>query len=217
MNLGFNARATDKLRFQGFYTLSRSTGNVLLGADEFRLTHIESQPDLGGGGYGGHKDVSVNPLDPNCHDICQGNLLTDARHKVTVGATYTAPWDINVSGVFRYHSARPVLVYDGRDLNGDGYNVDLAPGQLLASGRGHSFEQADIALSKDFTFTGSIGIEIIAQVFNIFNASNPTYYNGRRFNTDGTPNPDFGKPFAFSGDTHQGEQRLLQLAARVHF
>jgi len=25
------------------------------------------------------------------------------------------------------------------------------------------------------------------------------------------------KPFAFAGDTHQGEQRLLQLAARVHF
>ncbi|HET9795560.1 MAG TPA: TonB-dependent receptor, partial [Thermoanaerobaculia bacterium] len=217
MNLGFNARVSNKLRFQGFYTLSHATGNVLLGADEFRLTHSDAQPDLGGSSYGGRKDVSVNPLDPNCHDICKGDLFTDARHKVTLGGTYSAPWGINVSGVIRYRSATPYLAYDGRDLNGDGYNIDLQPGHHLMEARGHSFEQTDIAISKDFTFTGSLGVEIIAQVFNIFNATNPAYYNGRQFLADGTPNPDFGKPQAFAGDTHQGEQRLLQLAARVHF
>ena len=217
MNLGFNARLSDKLRFQGFYTLSHATGNVLLGADEFRLTHSDAQPDLGGSSYGGRKDVSVNPLDPNCKDVCKGNLFTDARHKITLGAVYSAPWGINVSGVFRYRSATPFLEYDGRDLNGDGYNLDLDPGHSLLDARGHSFEQTDIAFSKDFIFSGSVGIEIIAQVFNVFNASNPAYYNGRRFFADGTPNPQFGKPQAFAGDTHQGEQRLLQLAARVHF
>jgi hypothetical protein len=212
---------SNKLRVQGFYTLSRATGNVLLGADEFRLSHADAQPDLGGSGYGGRKDVSVNPLDPNCSDVCKGDLFTDARHKVTFGATYSAPWGINLSGVFRYRSATPYLAYDGRDLNGDGYNIDLAPGEHLMDKRGHSFEQTDIAISKDFLFTGSVGIEIIAQVFNIFNATNPAYYNGRRYNVDDNgnpiPNPDFGKPQAFAGDTHQGEQRLLQLAARVHF
>jgi hypothetical protein len=75
--------------------------------------------------------------------------------------------------------------------------------------------------SPGFIFTGSVGIEIIAQVFNIFNATNPAYYNGRRMifddNGNAIPNPDFGKPQAYAGDTHQGEQRLLQLAARVHF
>jgi hypothetical protein len=221
MNLGFNARVSEKLRFQGFYTLSHATGNILLGADEFRLTHSDAQPDLGGSGYGGRKDVSVNPLDPNCHDICQGNLFTDARHKVTFGATYAAPWGVNVSGVFRYRSATPFLEYDGRDLNGDGYNVDLDPGHHLLDARGHSFEQTDIAVSKDFMIGGGVGIEVIAQVFNIFNASNPAYYNGRRMifddNGNAIPNPAFGKPQAFAGDTHQGEQRLLQLAARVHF
>jgi len=217
MNLGFNARVSNKLRFQGFYTLSHATGNILLGADEFRLTHTDAQPDLGGSGYGGRKDVSVNPLDPNCDDICKGSLFTDARHKVTFGATYSAPWGINLSGVFRYRSATPYLAYDGRDLNGDGYNIDLQPGQLLMNKRGHSFEQTDIAISKDFLFTGTVGVEVIAQIFNIFNSTNPAYYDGRRNFADGTPNPDFGKPQAFAGDTHQGEQRLLQLAARVHF
>ena len=217
MNLGFNARVSNKFRLQGFYTLSRATGNVLLGADEFRITHADAQPDLSGGGYGGRKDVSVNPLDPNCSDVCKGELFTDARHKVTFGATYAGPWGLNFSGVFRYRSATPYLAYDGRDLNGDGYNIDLAPGQHLMNKRGHSFEQTDIAISKDFVFTGSIGIEIIAQVFNIFNASNPAYYDGQRFSPDGTPNSKFGQPQAFAGDTHQGEQRLLQLAARLHF
>jgi hypothetical protein len=217
MNLGFNARVSNKLRFQGFYTLSHATGNILLGADEFRLTHSDAQPDLGGSSYGGRKDVSVNPLDPNCHDICKGNLFTDARHKVTFGGIYSAPWGINVSGVFRYRSATPFLAYDGRDLNGDGYNIDLQPGNHLLDQRAHSFEQTDIAVSKDFLIGGAFGIEVIAQVFNIFNSTNPAYYNGRRFFADGTPNPDYGKPQAFAGDTHQGEQRLLQLAARIHF
>ena len=39
--------------------MSKITGNVLAGADEFRLTAVEYQPDLAIG-----RDVSVNPLNP---------------------------------------------------------------------------------------------------------------------------------------------------------
>jgi hypothetical protein len=215
-NFSFNAKVSDKLRLQGFYTLSRATGNVLIGADEFRITHPNSQPDLGGSSYGGRKDVSVNPLNPNCHDICSGPLFTDARHKVTLGATYTAPYGISLSGVFRYRSALPFLEYDGRDLNGDGYALDLVPGHSLDDARGHSFEQTDISVAKTFNF-GPVGVDVIAQVFNIFNAKNPGLYIGNRNDKNGNPNPTFGTPSTFAGDPLQGEQRLLQLGARVHF
>ena len=216
-NLGFNARLSDKLRLQGFYTLSKITGNVLGGADEFRLTSALFQPDLGGGNYGGRKDVSINPLDPNCHSVCDGPLNTDARHKVTFGATYSAPYGVVVSGVFRYRSAQPYLVFDGRDLNGDGYNLDLAPGTTLNQGRGHSFEQTDLSVSRDFMLGGGVGIELTAQLFNLFNAKNPDHFHGRQNDSAGNPLPTFGQPTVYAGDAGQGEQRLLQFAARVHF
>jgi hypothetical protein len=200
VSLSFNARLSEKLRMQGFYTLSKAEGNVLLGADEFRITGVDAQPDLGGGS---RKDVSINPLDPNC-SACTGPLFTDARHKVTLAAVYTAPWQVNVSGVLRYRSALPYMKFDNVDYNGDGYNLDLLPGHHANEGRGHSFEQFDLALAKEFPI-GPIGIEVIAQVFNVFNAKNPA-----AFDRTGTPN-------AYAGDPGQGEQRLLQLGAKIHF
>src|SRR6266851_1458183 len=46
VNLGGHARLGDHFELQGFYTWSHTTGNVLAGADEFRITAREYQPDL---------------------------------------------------------------------------------------------------------------------------------------------------------------------------
>ena len=123
INLGFRARVSQQFSLQGFYTYGNARGNVLVGADEFRLTDAGFQPDLKGGPK---KDVSVNPLSPNC-GACSGPLDTDAHHRVTIGATYLAPYGIGVSGVFRYRSALPFMIYSGKDLNGDGFRLDLPP------------------------------------------------------------------------------------------
>lgn len=105
------------------------------------------------------------------------------------------------------------MIYSGTDLNGDGFRVDLPPGVgHVNEGRGHDFSQFDLRLSKDFIFTGTVGIEILAEVFNIFNAQNPAGYRG-----DLTQTASFGKPSKYAGDPLQGEQRLLQFGARVHF
>ncbi len=58
---------------------------------------------------------------------------------------------------------------------------------------------------------GTFGIEVLAEVFNIFNTKNPAGYRG-----DITKST-FGTPSKYAGDPLQGEQRLLQLGARVHF
>lgn len=205
LNLGFHARAGSNFEAQGFYTLSRSKGNILAGADEFRVVDAGHQVDI-------TRDTSINPFNPDC-SACNGPLDTDSRHKVTLSTVYRAPYGINVSGILRWHSGTPYTVYaydptgtKKLDLNGDGYTMDLAPGHSTVNdARGPSFSQVDVRLSKEFKFGGNYGFELIGEVFNLFNAKNGTVFDS------------FGNTYAYAGDPGQGEQRLIQFGARVHF
>jgi carboxypeptidase family protein/TonB-dependent receptor-like protein len=208
-NLGAHARVGERLLLQGFYTYSKSTGNVLAGADEFRLTAADWQPDLKGSGV---KDVSVNPLDPLC-GACFGPLATDARHRVTLSAVYRAPFGINLSSLLRYHSATPFMDWTGVDTNGDGFKLELPPGVSHVNAlRGHSFSQWDGRVGKEFLFAGGVGLEVMVEGFNLLNEKNPTGYRGARSNP-----ATYHTPSRYAGDPNQGEQRLFQLGARVHF
>ena len=202
VNLGMHGRVSSRLELQGFYTLSQTHGNILCGADEFRLTCTTYQPDY----RQIASDVSMNPLNPWC-DKCYGPLYTDARHRLTLSAVYQAPFGISVSGIGRYRSGSPYSVLSGSDLNGDIFRQDLAPGVAhVNTARGGSFSQVDLRVSKDFRFGGNYGVELIGEIFNIFNSSNPARYNSN------------GVPAAYAGtDPLQGEQRLAQLGARLHF
>ena len=207
VNLSFRARVSDKLEMLGFYTYSKATGNVLAGADEFRLTDVGYEP-----AFRAARDVSANPLDPLCR-ACIGPLNTDARHRVTLSAVYQGPWGVNVNGIFRYHSATPVTIFSSNDPNGDGFRFDLLPGDHVNSQRGHSFSQLDMRLSKVFN-VGPVGLELIAEVFNLFNEKNPAGYT---VVFDANGNPTGIKPTVFAGDPLQGEQRLAQLGVRIRF
>jgi len=209
VNLSGRARVSDRLEIQGFYTYSQTNGNVLAGADEFRITDAAHQSDVGGS----RRDVSVNPLNPQC-SACFGPLDTDARHRITLSAVYRANWGINVSGMLRYRSATPYTVFvsdptkDGdppKDVNGDGFAYDLPPGTHVNSKRGASFSQVDLRIGKEFKFGGEYGVELIAEVFNLFNEKNPAGFNR------------FGQATVYAGDPLQGEQRLAQLGLRLHF
>jgi hypothetical protein len=214
-NIGFHSRMGNSFEAQGFYTYSKSTGNVLAGADEFRITDGGHQPDLGS-----VRDNTVNPLDPNC-SACVGPLNTDARHRVTLSAVYRAPFAISVSGILRYHSGLPYTEWTGVDINGDGYAFDLPPGVAhVNSLRGASFTQLDMRISHEFKMVGSVGVELIGEVFNLTNAKNPASYNG---NCGFDPvlthqcQANFFQPTAFAGDPFQGEARLAQLGLRLKF
>ncbi len=216
VNLSGHARLGDKFELQGFYTLSHATGNVLAGADEFRITDAGHQPDLRL-----IRDQSVNPYNPLC-SACYGPLDTDARHRVTLSALYRAPWDIGVSGIMRYHSATPYTDWNGLDLNGDGYAFDLPAGvSHVNTLRGESFSQFDMRVAKAFKFGGNYGVEVIGEVFNLFNSKNAVGFRGNRFvrdeNGNVVPNTTFGTPNAFAGDPGLGEQRLAQLGLRLTF
>ena len=207
VNLGGHARIGDKFELQGFYTWSHVTGNILAGADEFRITDAGYQPDMRG-----VRDQSVNPYDPLC-GACEGPLNTDARHRITFSAVYHAPLGFNVSGIMRYRSATPYTIIAGDRSCGpdvpnckDGYAFDLPSGvSHVNSERGASFTQTDVRVGKEFKFMGNYGVELIAEVFNLFNAKNES-----GFRSDGTPSRAAGDPL-------QGEQRLMQLGVRLTF
>ena len=71
--------------------------------------------------------------------------------------------------------------------------------------RGDDFFQADLRISKDFLFGDRMGVEVLAEMFNITNAKN------------GAIPDSTGQPTTYAGDPGQGEQRLIQLGARFHF
>ena len=216
-NIGFHSRIGSKLEAQGFYTISKSRGNILAGADEFRVNDPGFQPDV-------LSNVSPDPTNPLCN-ACDGPLDTDARHRVTLSTVYRAPLGINVSGILRYRSALPytVLATFGNssqpcgtgslpacankfDRNHDGYNNDLAPGHSLNDARGASMSQVDLRVSKEFRFMGNFGVEAIAEVFNLFNSKNEAKFDR------------LGNPGAWAGtDPAQPDQRVAQLGLRVRF
>jgi hypothetical protein len=131
---------------------------------------------------------------------------------VTLAATYSLPRGFTFAGMFRYRSATPYNVYAGVDLNGDSFVVDLPPGvEHINTGRGASFSQLDLRLSKVFMFSSSVGLEALAEVFNVFNKTNPASFVGNRSASN------FGQATSFSGDPLQGEQRLAQFGLRLRF
>jgi hypothetical protein len=60
-------------------------------------------------------------------------------------------------------------------------------------------------VSKEFTFADRFGLEIIGEIFNVFNEENPTLFDRT------------GQANAFAGDPLQGEQQLAQLGLRFRF
>ncbi len=69
-----------------------------------------------------------------------------------------------------------------------------------------------------FTIKGSVRLEAIGEVFNLFNAKNPaTGLTTRRLTATGAPLASFMQPTAFAGDFQQPEQRIGQVGFRLTF
>lgn len=133
-------------------------------------------------------------------------------NRMTFSGIYRAPLSIVVAGLYRYRSALPYTVHAGRDLNGDGFVVDLPPGvPHINSERGASFSQFDLRVSKEFSFATGFSLEVIGEIFNLFDDDNPAGFIGN------LNSAAFGQPTTFAGDPGQGEQRLGQLGLRLRF
>ena len=102
---------------------------------------------------------------------------------------------------------------------------EIGPCETINCGRGASQSTFSLRISKGFRIYRSARVEAIAEVFNLFNAKNPSGFIGRRFIgsvTDPQPNvddgvPQFLRPTEFAGDFQNPEQRVGQIGFRFTF
>jgi carboxypeptidase family protein len=152
----------------------------------------------------------------------RGRSDNDQRHVLAVSGTLAAPetrgngalrgiiTGFQLSPIFRYSSALPFNLVRGDDLNFDGSTNDRPVGIGRNTGEGFDFASFDLRLSRRIRLSEHAGLEVIAEVFNIFNRANFQLPNGT-FGTGATPSPRFGEP------TAAADPRQIQFGLRLSF
>ena len=218
--LGVRRRTAIGTDLAASYTLSSAKSDFGKATDETGLT----------------ANLVIDVMDP-FGPVEFGPSAADARHRLAFSAIVPLKWGMQVAPILSYRSALPVNVTEGVDRNNDFNNNDLAdravafsglgqpprdigPCVTVNCGRGAPLSQFNLRASKRFTLPRGGRFEAIVEVFNAFNASNPSGFNGRRLL--GTPpnltaNPNFMQPTTFAGDFQQPEQRVGQIGFRWTF
>ncbi len=212
---GFKRRMTKGIDFTASYTLAKATSVIGSAVDELNVNNLQ--------------DATLLYDDPRVDGPA---TRTDARHSGSVAAIFQLKWGIQLSPTFFYRSALPVAEIEGVDLNQNSENNDIplrayqfvgvnADGtarykdigecKTWACGRGAWRTQFNLRASKRFNLRGNMGIEALVEVFNLFNATNPTTFTATRTVTSGgviSVNPNFMQPGAYAGDFGNLDQRL---------
>ena len=215
--LGFKRRLSRGLDFTATYTFQHAKSTIGTAGDELNSNNLQ--------------EAELLYDDPRVYGPTS---RTDARHQGSIAAIIQAPGGITISPFFIYRSALPVSIYEGIDTNRNGELNDI-PANAYAfagvgdapretgtcatwnCGRGAMRTQFNLRVSWGFGIYGRSRMEVIGEVFNLFNAKNPTGFVTRRILGNGTPNPDFLQPTEYAGDFQNGEQRLGQIGFRFSF
>jgi hypothetical protein len=136
-------------------------------------------------------------------DFDEGPNNSDRRHALVTSGSVLLPYDINLGAVFTARSTMPFSAIAGADLNGDANITDYVSGttrnQFNRSSQSaalaalnayratrnlapipesqintNEFYGLDVRASKSVRITQTQRIELIAQVFNLFNRTNLT-------------------------------------------
>jgi hypothetical protein len=114
----------------------------------------------------------------------------------------------------------PLRAYEFQSVNADGTAnfKDIGECKTWGCGFGARQSQFNLRAGKRFNIHGSMAIEAFAEVFNMFNAKNPSAFILTRTVSAGAAlNPSFLKPTSYSGDFQQPDQRVGQIGARFTF
>jgi hypothetical protein len=198
------------------YTLSKATSHLGTAADDLPQNITQDVHNL-------FSDFQLGPA-----------TRTDARHRVTASGIVRLPYEFQTSATLVFRSALPVTTLLGVDYNGDQLNADHTPIAYRYTGMNNEtgdatfeeagtcetvncsrrapFSQVNLRLSRSFTIVGHARVEAMFELFNVFNAKNPSIPASTNLN-----NAKFMQPTAFAGDVGQGEQRMGQLGVRFSF
>jgi hypothetical protein len=107
----------------------------------------------------------------------------DVRHRFTGNVLYQLPYDFNVGAIVTVNSAGPYNETSGRDDNLDFVINDRPSGARFNSLRGDPFFITDLRVTKRFVLDETKNIEVMWEMFNLFNTRTLTDYNGNRLAT----------------------------------
>ena len=113
-------------------------------------------------------------------DADWGPTNNDVRHRIVSNATYVVPGGIQLSSVISFNTAPPYNTTLGTDVNRDGDNNDRPSGVAFNSTRGNSFSTFDLRTSKKIRLKESVNVEVLWEMFNVFNTVNFTSYTGNK-------------------------------------
>ena len=113
-------------------------------------------------------------------DLDFGPYDNDVRHRFTGNLTYELPFGFNAGAIVTANSAPPYNQTTGIDDNLDFVINDRPTGVRFNSLRGDSFFTTDLRLSKKIYFHERRNIELMWEMFNLFNTANLTDYNGNQ-------------------------------------
>jgi outer membrane receptor protein involved in Fe transport len=209
--LGFKRRMLHGVDLTATYTLAEAKSQIGTAADELNSNNLQ--------------DASLLFDDPRVYGPTS---RSDARHSGTIAGVFELPWGIVASPFFIFRSALPVSTIEGIDRNQNGENNDLPDKAYAFDGvgnapkeigncetwncsRGAKRTQLNLRVSKAFRLHGSARIEAIGEIFNMFNAKNPTTFVTNR------QSARFMQPNEFAGDFQNTEQRVGQVGVRFSF
>ncbi len=209
-------RMTNGIDFTATYTLASAKSTAGTAVDELNANNLQ--------------DATLLYDDPK---VLGPTSRTDARHSGTLAAVFLVK-GFTIAPFYIFKSPLPVSITEGLDSNANGERNDIpvkayqftsigqAPKEIgncetYNCGRGAWRTQFNIRGSKGFKIAGTARIEAIVEVFNVFNASNPTGFVATRLLGTGAANTNFMQPISFSGDFQQPEQRVGQIGFRFSF
>ena len=141
-----------------------------------------------------------------------GTARTDARHRVTISGVWAPGYGLTSRPIVPLPVETPFNIITGIDDNRDGLNFDLPAGPRPSTPAVERTSRSSTSGSRRGSFSAAVrGFELIAEGFNLTNASNPGSY------VASMTSPTFGTPTQFAGDFQRGEQRLFQFGARFEF
>ena len=173
--LSLRRRLTDRVDFMASYTLSKAEDD-----SSAYIGYVESNGEGRNPADPGGLPIGFNP------DSERGPTDADQRHRLVLSGSYLAPAGFQLSAIVAAASARPFTPLAGADLNGDGLLfadrarttvTDPTTSVGRNSERMDSEFRVDFRLTKRFALNGASSLDVMVDMFNLFNQTNFTDVN----------------------------------------
>ena len=116
--------------------------------------------------------TNVKPSDSADVEGEWGRSSTDERVRLVLSGIFHLPWGLTLAPIYEYGSGRPWNVLIGYDANGDSSLFDRPPGYDRNDQNGPRLSQLSLRLTKAVSLGRGRRLDLIVEVFNVFNTTN---------------------------------------------